>query len=542
MAMPLRLFKMKDQRFPASLESEFKQSLEAGFVTPIYIGAVLSILASIWNQFLRGIDVTDPLLLFITSKNMVVLFCSVAAILIVSLRRLPARRLFHIDLEFLVVVLGVVGLMANCFGCSWSAAQLFGKDPEEAFGPESRASEVIPIMIVNTVTIASCLAMPLRSHLLWVLPTVGISMFCAVVCVMPPPYPPLLPELLLYAIALSGFSMFGGFRNEAHLRKEWLAERQILKQTDLSEKQRQGFSHLLKSLCDCLLQLGPNFEIMEPCPNLAAMLFLESGRSLEGSHFCDYIASTADQDRFVKAMGKCTADDEPAGILPLHLRDSQSREVQVHVYHTSFRDQDDLPCHIIGIAEAGEWDGFAKPAKTLGVHDNSFRSFDSACSASSESSGEISVNDLTDLDLGEVSVTVDDSPGLAITSCTPGFLQMCGPLADSPQLADWIVHKDQFITVVQVYVNAFCSAQDYGFGQVRLRAPSAVSAGMEYVINECTVDAISYAQGDARSDERFTLRIGFNNIQRHWRTRRKKQARHRSKSKTNQLQTKLYKI
>jgi len=535
MAVLLRLFRMLDQRFPASLEAEFKQSLEAGFVNPIYIGAVLAILASAWQQFLRGIDVANPLTLFLLFKNIGTVLLSVAAILTVASRRWLSRRWFHTDLEVFVVVLGISVLASTCWGCSWSAALLFGKDPYEAFAPGRRASEVFPILSISIVTTASSLAMPLRSHLLWVLPTVGVSMFSAVVCLCPPQYINSLPELFLFAIALSGFSVFGGFRNEAHLRKEWLAERQILKQTDLSEKQRRGFSHLLKGLCDCLLQLGPSLEIMEPCPNLAAMLFLGSGRSLEGTNFCDYIASRADQDRFVEAMGKCTSEDEPAGILSLHLRDTHGQEVQVHVYHTSFSDQDDLPYHIIGLAEARERDEVATPAREPGAHDCFFPAIEWA-SVASESGSEKSENISSDPDMGEISVTVDDSPGLAVTSCTPGFSALCGPLSDNPQLADWIVDKDRFIGVVQIYVNSFCSAQDFDLGQVRLRTPSATSAGIEYLINECTVDAIRFAHGDEPSDGRYTVQIGFRNIQRRSCKRRKRQAVHPSGLKTSLMQ------
>merc|ERR1712007_187926 len=217
----------------------------------------------------------------------------------------------------------------------------------------SAASEVMAIMVISTVTTATCLAMPLRSHLLWVLPMVGMCTFCVATALASSPYPQALPELLFYACALSGFSMLGGVRNESHLRKEWLTKRQIVKQTDLSEKQRQCFLHLLNRLCDCLLHLGPNLEILEPCPKLAAMLCVSNGTSLQGSNFCDCIVRGEDQDRFIQATGKSTSKEDHAGILPLHLRDIEARKVQVQVYYTSFHGQDGSPYHIVGVAEAG---------------------------------------------------------------------------------------------------------------------------------------------------------------------------------------------
>merc|ERR1712007_399444 len=98
---------------------------------------------------------------------------------------------------------------------------------------------------------------------------------------------------------------------------------------------------------------GPDLTIQGPCPKFAAMLFLPAGKALQGSRLSDCISTREDQDRFVAAMNKGASEEDPAGILRLHLKDSLDQEVQVHMYHTSFNDQDGSPHHIIGIVEAG---------------------------------------------------------------------------------------------------------------------------------------------------------------------------------------------
>jgi len=329
--------------------------------------------------------------------------------------------------------------------------------------------------------------------------------------------------LVCLLIALSAMAVYGGFQNESHLRKEWLGQRQIAKQKDLSEKQRWGFSHLLNRLCDCLLQLGPDLEILEPSPNLAAMLFLTHAQALQGTSFCTYMASDEDRRRFIEAMGKDTSEEEPAGIIPLRLRDTQSREFQVHAYYTSFHDNDGAPYHIIGVAEVGERDEVVQPVEELGVRHTAIERV-----ISDESTGsEITLESVAGSDFGEVSVTFDDSEENAIISCTSGFTALCGPTSDGVHLIDWVVDKERFSKVLQIAVNEFIYNCHVDLGPLVLRTPSATRAGIEYVINECTLDAISsvHSDCDKNSEQRFALRIRLGNI-----NRRKSQAKKHGRS------------
>ena len=115
-------------------------------------------------------------------------------------------------------------------------------------------------------------------------------------------------------------------------------------------------------MSDCLVLLGPDLEMMEPCPNLAAMLML-GRQQLRGSRFTDYLASGDDYDSFVAAMSRDVSEAEPSGILPLHLKDAFRRDIQVHAYYTSFYAEGSSRYHIVGIVEAQER-GVLEPVAT----------------------------------------------------------------------------------------------------------------------------------------------------------------------------------
>jgi len=435
----------------------------------------------------------------------------------------------RVDLELVVVICVLAASPVILIGGRWHAASLFNRDPYEVFGALAASTESVNIMIVTGITTVCCVAVPIRSHLSWVLPTWAVCIFCALTMATSSPHPGALPVHLLLLCVLNSLLVFAGFQNERHLRKEWLAQRQVEKHKDISEKQKHCFSHLLNRLCDCLFQLGPNLEIMEPCPNLAAMLFLTDGRPLQGSCFCDYLARE-DQERFVAALGRHDFEAESSGILPLHLRDAQRCDVQVHVYYTSFRDEDGSPYHIIGIVEAGGrtsvGESASEEADVLGITQSTNRLSnmlaDKAVDKSSDTESEITLESVNGADVGEVAVTFEDDAGLKIISCTPAFTSLCGPIGDGSQLKDWIVDSNKFMQLTQLRVNEFILQQD--LGEVVLRTPTANSAGIEYVIHECTLEAISGRQDeDNPAYSHFALRIRLDHIeQRTQRTHRKK--------------------
>jgi len=523
--------KMMDQRFSTSLEHEFQQELEPGFVIPVYVGAAMVISTSVWSLFAEGIHVDDPLLLCMALKHISLILLSVFAMSAVFLRRRIARRLCVVNFDFLVVLPCVVGVAILSFGGRWYAAQLFVRDPHQAFGDDVGATETNVVMGLVMVTVATCVAMPIRSHLLWVLPTCGTCMLCAVILLTSSRYPDNLPILLFHICSVSGFSVLAGFRKESHLRKEWLAQRKVKKQIDISEKQRQAFSHLLDRLCDCLVHLGPDLTIMEPCPKLAAMLFLPSRKALRGSRFCDCISTREDKDRFAVAMREGTSETDPAGILPLHFKDSQNQEVQVHMYYTSFNDQDGSPHHIIGIVEAVAQRYVEETTHRHDVPENHTALIGGGCfhsgSASESDSyscseGSVALESTSGSDLGEVSVVFKDDDSLNIVSCTTAFTGLCGSIGSDEHLLDWIVDKKEFAGYIQDVQNRFLSIPQFD-RRLILVPPVASRARIVYVATFVHLNAVTDSgQADDLSQSRLTLRISLSGIRAKRRRRKPK--------------------
>lgn len=346
----LRCFRMMDQRFPAHEEAEFLQALQHHFVTPSYVGVVMIVASMGRDLFSEMQHISDPLALY-QVLLMLLALSSAACIACALVLRRCTRWGRDLGLESIVVQTCVMVIVECCFGGKWYAAQFFGRDPLQVYGKKAMFTETMLAIYIICLTSIFCFTLPVRSHLAWIVPTTGIVCFCVVTFSTSSPMPIFRPQIILMIGGMAFFGIIGATRNEKKEREKWLAWRQIEKQRDLSEKQRQGFSNLLNRLCDCLLTLGPNFEIMEPSPNLTAMLLLADARKQHC--FCDYLASKEDRDRFEAALGRGNSEEEPTGILPLHLKDAQSREVQVHLYYTCFHDLSGSPYYLIGIIEAG---------------------------------------------------------------------------------------------------------------------------------------------------------------------------------------------
>ena len=109
---------------------------------------------------------------------------------------------------------------------------------------------------------------------------------------------------------------------------------------DISEKQRQLMACSIVCFC---------WEIMEPCPNLAAVLML-GGQQLQGCRLNDYLACRDDKDSSVAAMAGDISEAEPSGTPPPHFKGA----CQVHAYHTNYDAKDGSRYHIVGIVKAKE--------------------------------------------------------------------------------------------------------------------------------------------------------------------------------------------
>jgi len=534
MAFLCRYFKVIDQRFPARREILFKRSLESHFLFPGYVGAFGSTISASMNLSQSSIDLSDPLIALRDAAIIFNIAVSATAAMVLLMRNYSAW-FKSVNIELLSIVYACLLSVSYTVNSKWHLALLFGRDPHQVFGPDVVISEANMGFSIVCISTFFGMFLPLRSHLSWMVHACGLTCFGVVSFLAGSPYSKYFPRLVGILSGLAIMNWMGGFRIEQHLRERWVARCQVEKQKGLTEKQHQAFSHLLNRLCDCLVHLGSDFSILEPCPHLTAMLFHADASSLQGKCFCDYLSSAEDQARFIAVMSTGSSEEEPAGILPLHLKDSQRRDVQVHAYYTCFHDQEGSPYYVVGIVEArtrveateleeepGVLRNAQKTSGQVGMQGRPGTLSEEHASENSQSESELTLEFAQGDDLGEVALTVEVEDGFKIISCTPGFTALCGPAGDGADLCDEIVDGENFRRLVQKRVEDFVSKQD--LGELVLRTPTTTSARSECVnvIHKCILESISVPQDrDYPEYQQYILRLRLEDIEQTLRRRRR---------------------
>eukprot|EP00930_Biecheleria_cincta_P054890 TRINITY_DN41279_c0_g1_i1.p1 TRINITY_DN41279_c0_g1~~TRINITY_DN41279_c0_g1_i1.p1 ORF type:complete len:556 (+),score=74.97 TRINITY_DN41279_c0_g1_i1:67-1734(+) len=122
--------------------------------------------------------------------------------------------------------------------------------------------------------------------------------------------------------------------------------------------QHAAMSSIMDRLCDCVVSLNSRYEVMYPCPRLAALTFKE--QTLEGTFFPDLIATESDKQMFETAMLNAQSEDDMLGsvhgcaLSTTCLKDSRGREIKVHCYHSRYFDAQGQPCFMLGLVEHQE--------------------------------------------------------------------------------------------------------------------------------------------------------------------------------------------
>merc|ERR1740138_591056 len=134
-----------DQRFPASEERQFKRSLQPSFVIPMYVGALVTIVAAMrkQNQVFQSTDRDDQLNLYSACRNCAIIIASLIHLLIVRFRSWSCRWLCAIDLEAHVIGHTCVMVTLLSWGGDWYLAALLGRDPYEVWGNSAGGSQSI---------------------------------------------------------------------------------------------------------------------------------------------------------------------------------------------------------------------------------------------------------------------------------------------------------------------------------------------------------------------------------------------------------------
>jgi hypothetical protein len=237
------------------------------------------------------------------------------------------------------------------------------------------------------------------------------------------------------------------------------------------------------------------------------MLMLGNKR-VQGTFFSDYFASCHDRSYFVAAIGRDISESEPSGIMPLHLKDSQCREVQVHAYYTSFYAKDSSQYYIVGIVEAEERT-VLDSVGPLSLRDRAERGMENTLGhgGSLSGSGNSSVISLHSIghDVGEISVVLSCHSDYRVLSCSPGFTALCGASfgGEEAKFKDWLVHPHNFTEFIDEGVHDFI-AQSLFTEQIILRLPGSTC---DYVAGLTARDCITYHASNGPEAEQFTVRL-----------------------------------
>lgn len=110
---------------------------------------------------------------------------------------------------------------------------------------------------------------------------------------------------------------------------------------------------LFDMVCDVVLCLDSSFRMADHSPNFAAMLMLESSRSLQGMEFASFISNPEDQVRFENNLVSCTHDNDEftACALNVNIRGSNAMGFIVEILAVPFQGLDNSTHYMVGVLE-----------------------------------------------------------------------------------------------------------------------------------------------------------------------------------------------
>lgn len=190
--------------------------------------------------------------------------------------------------------------------------------------PNSQASELNGVLIVDGIITASSLFLPIRTCILFVLPLFAMLCFGGVCIMAGLQASTILPPFVLGCLCL--FSITGAFRNEQHVRKDWLSRREV-RVKDAELQGMSAFATVAEKMCDLVLKLTSGLHILDPLALRSSVL----GSVPEEIVFTDLL-DDVDSARFRKAV-KLAEESKLPQCLPVTVRrlNSGSLEAQLMV-------------------------------------------------------------------------------------------------------------------------------------------------------------------------------------------------------------------
>ncbi|CAE8581190.1 unnamed protein product, partial [Polarella glacialis] len=203
---------------------------------------------------------------------------------------------------------------------------------------------------------------------------------------------------------------------------------------------------VLATICDAVVLLSNNFQLLRPSPHLAGLLLRSSCSAvlMTGGNFVELLVES-DRDSCLQFMG---GPSTHAKMLHAHMRDANSSAVNVHLYHTKYLDLEGQFVHIIGIREDSEENRLQPPLQELPcslsrqvVDEVWDRAHESSASSISGSSDPMPLVEGDHTMSRRVWVDAS-STDLMMVKCTPEFTAWSGPSGLNDGLLSWVAPVD----------------------------------------------------------------------------------------------------
>lgn len=160
--------------------------------------------------------------------------------------------------------------------------------------------------------------------------------------------------------------------------------REVYQEIEASARKidQSAMTMLLEMVCDVVLSLDANLQLLEDTPRFAAMLMLESTRSLKGMKLESFMSSEVDQKRFQsQLLSSSFGKDFASRALNVNIRESSGSSFTVEVLSVPFQGLDNAKYYMVGIREVTDMQptplkssvGLDSPAKELEICSKSRR-------------------------------------------------------------------------------------------------------------------------------------------------------------------------
>jgi len=277
---------------------------------------------------------------------------------------------------------------------------------------------------------------------------------------------------------------------------------------------------LLSSVCDAVVRLSKDLQILEQSRHLASLLLRSPNDMSVGVSFADLAFDASETERLIRFLERPISD---ACTLHVSFMDAWGMPVKFQLFHAWGVDTDNEPIHMVGVKDDSE----EPRAPPEGVLRESFVARSSkpreldiipedavSVSGSSSSSGL-----LTDTPCTGMFVYLDpEAAGLRVLQGSPEFLSLSGPVCEGAELLKWVINDADFLNWLQGAHRNLTAAHKQSEGQndieleshtfpVRLKLPHMGSGVRQVRANARLRLDVSQLEVDPEANPRLLLML-----------------------------------